>query len=196
MTTFVSSAFTGRIDALTFDNSGNLYAANADYSLVHKIDASGNDSVFSGSYLGFQDAYALQAAFRNPHGMCMSQDGTTIYVADTNNHLIRAMNIVSGDTRTIAGGGGYSQGFTASGYSDGAGLNARFSYPYDILADTSGNLFVADSANNRIRQIQLSTGVVTTVAQLSYGPICLRFSANNTILFTGNNCITELVPNT
>jgi streptogramin lyase len=66
--------------------------------------------------------------------------------------------IASGVVTTLAGTAGMS------GSSDGTGANARFNGPYGVAADNSGNLFVADSGNDTIRQVVIATGEVTTLA--------------------------------
>lgn len=84
-------------------------------------------------------------------------DGTTLYSADSTNHVIFSINLVTGARSVLAGR------FGASGGSDGTGDAARFNTPLGIWGDGSGNLYVADSANGKIRKVT-SSGVVTTFA--------------------------------
>ena len=79
-----------------------------------------------------------------------------MYVSDTGNHLIRQIVISTGVVTTLAGTGG-------SGSSNGTGTSASFYVPDGITSDGT-NLYVAESSNDLIRKIVISTGVVTTVA--------------------------------
>ena len=97
------------------------------------------------------------AQFDFPIGLALS--GTTLYVADRNNHLIRAINLTSRTVDTIAGGG------TIGDYVDGVGSTARFNHPSGLAVDASGTtLYVADSDNHRIRAIDLASRRVSTLA--------------------------------
>jgi sugar lactone lactonase YvrE len=103
---------------------------------------------------GSSDGNGSAARFSNPVGVATASDGT-IYVADAGNQTIRK---ISGNTvTTFAGAVG------AVGSSDGLGTNARFSYPWGLAIDGTGNLFVCDSNNNTIRRIT-PAGQVTTFA--------------------------------
>lgn len=96
----------------------------------------------------------VTARFHSPAGICRDQVGY-IYIADQENNCVKKMNNF-GEVTTIAGGGG-------QGYADGPGAAAKFYYPGGVACDNSGNVYVADSYNNRIRKIAPS-GVVTTFA--------------------------------
>ncbi len=98
------------------------------------------------------------AYFDNPAGIVISPDNSYLYVADTNNQRIRKVSIIDGQTSLVAGSG-------SAAYKDGTGLAASFHTPYGIAIDQSGDyLYVADRDNHRIRTINTTTGVVTTLA--------------------------------
>jgi sugar lactone lactonase YvrE len=97
------------------------------------------------------------AQFLDPNGVAIGADGT-VYVADFGNSRVRTID-ASGTVTTLAGNG--TRGF-ADG-TGGPGGSAQFSLPYSVAPDRAGNVYVADSANNRIRKIDLA-GNVTTVA--------------------------------
>ena len=94
------------------------------------------------------------ARFAAPRSLAASADGT-VYVADTDNNLIRKIS-PKGTVTTLAGKAG------ESGNTDGAGDAARFREPRGIAVDTAGNVYVADTGNNSIRQIT-PAGLVTTI---------------------------------
>lgn len=99
--------------------------------------------------------------FDNPGGI--TTDGTNLYIADTGGNLIRIVVISTGETWTLAGS---STG--AAGSSDGTGTSALFNGPEGITL-TGSNLYVADTGNNTIRKIVVSTGEVTLFAGSSTG---------------------------
>ena len=113
-------------------------------------------STFAGvASVGRTDGPGLQARFNRPGGLTIDAAGN-LYVADTYNHTIRKIT-PDGIVSTLAGKAG------STGDVDGLAPNARFWFPNSIAADRSGNLFVADSSNNRIRKIA-TDGSVSTVA--------------------------------
>lgn len=103
--------------------------------------------------MGNTEGRGEKAAFSNPMGICVDASGS-IYVADANNHVIKKIDHV-GNVILFAGTG-------RSGNADGPGKEASFFYPTAVAIDISGNLFVADTHNNRIRKID-KDGIVTTM---------------------------------
>jgi hypothetical protein len=99
----------------------------------------------------------------NPIGI--ANNGTDIFVADSANNKIKRIVIASGLVTTLAGP---AQGTTTSGDVDGAANSARFNFPMGLAADAA-NLYVADSGNNKIRKIVISSGLVSTLAGPSPG---------------------------
>ncbi len=138
---------------ITLDGSGNLYVADAGNSRIRKISSSGLVSTLAGSVEGYADGLGTAAKFRLPGGIARDASGS-LYVADTGNNLIRKISPL-GEVSTFAG--------RDEGYADGQGAAAKFKRPVGLALDGSGNLFVADAGNNRIRKISPS-GAVTTLA--------------------------------
>lgn len=104
---------------------------------------------------GADDGIATQATFDSPKGI--TTDGFNLYVADTNNHTIRKLELATGMVTTLAGV------TDKKGSSDGKGALARFNRPTGITTDGS-HLYVADSNNHTIRQVDPDSGAVTTIA--------------------------------
>lgn len=142
---------------LTMDNSGNLIVADAGWnnSRIRRVDKNGYVSTLAGTgQNGFQDGPSVQAKFFSPY--CLAADAMgNIYIADQNNCRIRKID-KNGNVSTLAGMG-------EKGYFDGPGNQAKFYWPKGIAVDLNGNVYVADSENNRIRKID-KNGNVTTLA--------------------------------
>jgi hypothetical protein len=136
------------------DASGNMFVADSSNHVIRKITPTGVTTTFAGSgKLGWYDAQGTQAWFNSPFGVAIDAAGN-LFVADTNNHLIRKISAV-GEVSTVAG-------TSAAGAADGPAGQATFNKPYAVAVSPGGALFVADTGNNRIRVI--ANGVVSTLA--------------------------------
>ena len=82
-----------------------------------------------------------------------------VYIADFDNHRIRKVTISTGIISTIAGTG--TQSYSGD---NAAATSATLNYPYGVGLDTAGNVYIADTYNNRIRKVTISTGIITTFA--------------------------------
>ena len=137
------------------DSFGNVYVADAGNNMIRKIDSVGNVTTLAGSTTaGSADGLGAAASFNYPLDVALDSAGN-VYVVDAMNYLIRKIDS-AGNVVTIAGDG-------TAGSIDGPGLSAQFNYPNGIAVDSSGNIYVADSSNNRIRKID-SAGNVVTIA--------------------------------
>jgi len=137
------------------DASGNVYVADTQNNRIRKITSEGVVTTLAGSgNQTFADGTGVAASFSRPSGVAVDASGN-VYVADSNNNMIRKITSVGVVTR-LAGAG--SMGFT-----DGTGTAAKFNLPEGVAVDASGNVYVADTFNHRIRKIT-SSGVVTTLA--------------------------------
>ena len=142
------------------DGKGNLYIADSGNNIIRRVSASGDVSTLAGSgQPGLADGPALQAQFFGPTAVAVASDGT-IVVADTGNHRIRAIS-PAGQVSTIAGSG--EPGLGRGGFADGPAGTARFNLPKGVAVDPSGNIYVADTDNLRVRRIAAG-GIVTTFA--------------------------------
>ena len=142
------------------DAAGNLFIADTGNHQIRMLDTSGVVTTIAGSTFGFINDLGPNAKFAFPTAVAIGRDNN-LYVADTFNHAIRKL------TRPGAPGGSWTvttlAGTGEAGYFDGAGTIARFSRPEGLAVDSFGQIYVADSANHRIRRIS-PVGVVSTHA--------------------------------
>ena len=139
---------------MAVDSSGNVYVTDENNHRIRKITTNGVVSTLAGTNAeGFKDGTASTAQFYYPYGVAVDSSGN-VYVADSNNHRIRKIT-PEGVVTTFAG--------STEGFADGTGNTAQFYYPAGVAVDSSGNVYVTDNGNHRIRKIT-SAGVVTTFA--------------------------------
>ncbi|MFI5163229.1 MAG: NHL repeat-containing protein [Sphingobacteriales bacterium] len=138
------------------DKAGNVYVADYGNDLIRKINQAGAVSTIAGKtgVAGAADGLDTAARFNLPESLAVDASGN-IYVADNGNNLIRKIT-PAGMVSTLAGNG-------KAGFADGTGAAASFNSPFGIAVDGAGNIYVADSGNNRIRKIT-PAGAVSTFA--------------------------------
>jgi sugar lactone lactonase YvrE len=150
------------------DAAGNLYVADLGNHCIRKITPEGTVTTLAGSGIaGFADGIGTAAQFSGPTGVALDAAGN-VYVADTYAQRIRKIT-PNGTVTTLAGSG--ASGFGGSvggGFADGPGSTAKFYLPKSVAVDASGNVFVADDINSRIRKVT-PAGIVTTLAGSTAG---------------------------
>jgi secreted PhoX family phosphatase len=149
----------GLTAAVALDSRGNLYAADSDNNLVLKLDQQGILTVVAGN--GIQrfsgdGGPATSAALNYPTEVAVDAAGN-LFIADNFNNRIRKVT-PEGIITTVAGNG--VQGYSGDG---GQATSASLNYPAGVAVDATGNLFIADYGNNRIRKVTTG-GAITTVA--------------------------------
>jgi uncharacterized protein (TIGR03437 family) len=156
-------------DAVAMDVSGNLFIAEYGNNRIRKASASGIITTVAGngSY-GFSGdgGLATSAALGGPGGVAVDGSGN-LFIADEGNNRIRKAS-ASGIITTVAGTGPSCEEFEpplCGGYSGDGGpaTSAGLDGPIGVAVDGSGNLFIADFGNSRIRKVSAS-GIITTVA--------------------------------
>jgi len=149
-------------NAVAVDSSDNLYIVDRGNYRIRKVDqvtgiittVAGNGTQgFSGD-----NGTATAASLNNPYGVTVDSNGN-LYFGDLNTSRIRKVDSGTGIITTVAGNG--TQGYSGD---NGPATAASFDYPRDVTVDSSGNLYIADYINNRIRKVGSGTGIITTVA--------------------------------
>ena len=137
------------------DGAGNLYVADAGVgNRIRKIAPDGSASTLAGGREGYADGAGAAASFHTPSGLAIDGEGN-LYVADTGNNRIRKVT-PAGVVSTLAGEG-------AAGHRDGPASSSRFDGPLGVAVDERGNVYVADTYNDRLRVVT-PAGEVRTLA--------------------------------
>lgn len=155
---------------IAVDAAGNLYIGDTANNVVRKISSSGTISTFAGNgnqgYSG-DNTSATTTSLNLPEGVAWDSAGN-LYIADTINNRVRRVG-PNGIITTVAGNGlaDYSgdnvggTGIVTSSGDGGPATNSSVVLPTDVAADHSGNLFITDFGNSKIRQV--TAGIITTV---------------------------------
>jgi serine/threonine protein kinase, bacterial len=139
--------------SVAVNQAGTLYVADQTSNKIRKISPGGTVTTVAGSgKAGSLDGTGVAASFSSPCGVAIDKIGN-LYVADLGNNLIRKV-APSGLVSTLAGS-------RTPGSSDGKGTTASFNAPLGLAVDGAGNVYVADSENNKIRKIDASGNVRT-----------------------------------
>jgi sugar lactone lactonase YvrE len=152
--------------AVAVDAAGNLYIADTNNERIRKVTAAtGVITTVAGNgtagYVPAQDGGpATSAEIYGPEGVAVDGAGN-IYIADSNNNRVRKVTAATGTIATVAGTG--TAGYLAS-QDGGLASLAELNQPGGVAVDGGGNLYIADSVNNRVRKVIAATGVITTIA--------------------------------
>jgi hypothetical protein len=144
-------------EGIAVDTSGNLYIADTENHRIRKVAPTGTITTVAGNGTpGFSGdgGPATQAALNSPQAVAVDASGN-VYIADG----VRIRKVApTGTITTVAGNG--TAGFSGDG---GPATSAPLAWPQGVAVDTSGNLYIADTENHRIRKVA-PTGTITTVA--------------------------------
>ncbi|HET6370209.1 MAG TPA: NHL repeat-containing protein [Nitrospiria bacterium] len=128
------------------DDEGNVYVADSGSHAIRRIDRGGMVTTIAGSGLpGFRDGMGDRARFNWPTGLAVDPRGNLV-VSDSRNNRIRRIKLPEGGVTTLAGRGN-------AGFGNGPGGWAKFNFPIGVAVDHLGNIYVADTANQMIRNI-------------------------------------------
>ncbi|MDX2030003.1 MAG: Ig-like domain-containing protein [Blastocatellia bacterium] len=166
-------ATVSRAIRVALDGAGNLYLTDSDNHTIRKVTPAGVITTVVGKSeqrgFGGDGGPATQGMLSFPIGIAVDGAGN-LYICDNTNVRIRKVTAATGVISTIAGSG--VTGFSGDG---GPAIEARLSNPQSVAVDKDGNVYIADSGNNRIRKVAASDGKISTVA------------GNGTAAFGGDN---------
>jgi len=147
-------------NGVAVDSAGNVYISSELLHQVFKVDTSGKLVVLAGTGIcgsaGDGDL-ATSASLCYPQQVAVDGSGN-VFIADSNNNRIRRVDATTKVITTVAGSG------ASSGGDGGPAINAGLLGPYGVAVDSSGDLYIADSYNNRIRRVDAATQYISTVA--------------------------------
>ena len=185
--------------------SGNVYIADLYNNKIRIVNSTGIITTFAGTGTrgsSGDGGAAISAQLNGPEGVLVDISGN-VYIADFDNHKIRMVNS-TGIITTIAGTG--ARGSTGDG---GAATSATLNYPIGVSVDISGNVYIADAQNSKIRMVT-STGIITTFAGTGaygssgdggpatsaqlYNPSGISVGTSGNVYIADNNKIRMVVP--
>lgn len=158
---------------IKIDTAGNLFITDTIHQRIRKVDASTGiiTTVAGNGAQGFggDGGPATSATLNFPRSIALDSEGN-LFIADSLNNRIRKVAVGTGIITTIAGNG--VAGFSGD---NKRAIRAKLNVPVGITLDGEGNLFIADSLNQRIRKIDATTSIITTIA----GNGNAKFSGDN-----------------
>lgn len=150
---------------LVVDGAGNVYIADSHHNRVREVIATGSGAgtmktVAGDGNAGYQAGPILATATSmNVPGAVAIDGAGNLYIADTNNNVVREVDLTTGIMTTVAGNN--SPGYTGDG---AAATAAELNSPDGIVVDAAGNLYIADTGNNAVREVVQATGKIETIA--------------------------------
>jgi hypothetical protein len=145
------------------DHSGNIFIADAGNNAIREVFSR---SIYTVAGIGTISGYsgdggaATSAELNNPMDVFLDATGN-LFIADAQNNVIREVIKATGIISTVAGNNAFGKGYSGDG---GAATNAELNIPTGVAVDASGNIFIADFNNQVIREVNHSSGNITTVA--------------------------------
>ena len=155
---------------VAIDNINRIYistisgSGSAPYNVVRRIDSSGIIDIYAGN-VGIVGGYggngvpASMSKLNSPQSICIDNNNNILYICDTYNNKIRKVDLIANIISDFAG-----MGVMGYGGDGGLALGARLSLPTGITVDSIGDVYIADSGNNRIRKVSFLSGRISTVA--------------------------------
>ena len=143
---------------VTVDGAGDIFIADTGNHWVRKVDSAGIITLYRGaSVLGAPSPGSAGQALNSPFGVFGASNPFRVYIADTDNHRVISVDR-NGIATAIAGTG--SSGYSGDG---GSATSAQLDTPRGVFLAPSGDVYIADTLNHRIRKVS-SSGIITTVA--------------------------------
>ncbi len=156
---------------LALDGAGNLYIADSGNNRIRVITAATGfiTTVAGNGTAGYNGdgIAATSAELDQPQGVTLDA-AANVYIADTSNHRIREVSAATGVITTIAGNGFTNPNGTGGYNGDGiTAITARLNFPYAVAFDPTGNMYIPDSANQRVREVMAVGGAITPASTIT-----------------------------
>ena len=199
---------------VALDTANNLYIADSTNSVIRKVSAAtgiittvAGDHASGAGYSGDGGA-ATSAQLATPLAVKLNSSND-LFIADFGNSLIREVDAATGIITTVAGDHALGPGYSGNG---GAATSAQLNGPYSIATDSSGDLYIADTNNGVIREVNASTGVISTLVSnnssgysgdggaangaLLNAPVCTAVDSTGNVYIAdySNNVIRKVTP--
>ena len=172
---------------LAADAAGNLYIADLGNNRVRRVSPDGVISTYAGGGTASDDGGpAIAAALHTPRNLAIDAVGN-LYVSEFEGHRVRKVT-PDGHIATVAGTG--LAGFAGDG---GPATAAQLAYPAGLALDRAGNLYIADSQNQRIRQVAAGGAISTAVAPLVL-PTAVAVDATGKLFIADNGTLRSCTP--
>ena len=145
---------------MAFDKVGDLFFSDEGNNVIRMVDTNGIITTFAGTGLtgsAGDGGAATLATFEQVAGIAFD-DSDNLYLVDGNAYKVRKIDYGTNIIHTLVGNG--VAGFMGDG---GAASAAELNFPIDIYFDKKGNYYIADYQNYRVRKVDISTGIITTV---------------------------------
>jgi sugar lactone lactonase YvrE len=209
-----SSAQLDQPESVVLDATGNIFIADTYNSVIREVTiANGNIQTVAGINYAWADVCnysgdggpAASAQLCLPNGVLVDGSGD-IFIADTNNLVIREVSASNGNIQTVAGDNTLGAGYSGDG---GPATSAQLNYPSGIVVDSSGNIFIADTENFVIREVTAGNiqtlvgnnnlaysgdgGLATNAALNAPGEVSVDGAGDLFIADTDNSVVRELV---
>lgn len=145
---------------LADDQGGRLFVADSGRDRILEATITGElvRAIGTGA-AGYEDGPADAAMFNGPQGMDLSEDGSTLYVADRGNHAVRAVELATGDVTTVAGNGEQGVALTAGGPATELAVPS----PWDVLV-VGHDLYIAGAGRHQLYRVDLAGGTLEVFA--------------------------------
>ena len=164
MSQVTMNSYTGSeaVFGMDVDTQGNIYLTDTSYHCIWKVSTSGDVTLYAGTLQSYgfsgDGDQATSAQLHNIYGIKLDGSGN-LYISDSANHRIRRVDNATGVITTVAGNG-------TSGFSGDGGLATSASINFCIGSvgfDSNGHMYFGDYANHRVRKIDKTTGIISTV---------------------------------